>query len=241
MKKNLFKIGIITLMLVPITTLAKEIDSEKFEVVSRDEKYYKTTITQNKESNTIEISKEEYDLAKIETVKNRGIGETETTYKKLTTSILSNSSRYRYKAVLQWKNFPAVRSYDVIGIGHYSNVKYYSSLNFSQTYCLTNGSCSTSTTHYPNITSTGVGASFKVPEGNLSSLSQTIFFDVQKNVSGTINSQAAYGDYSHATKTVSSSQSKKYSIGTSGIKFTDGIGDYYDDIPTAISTWNGNW
>ena len=74
-----------------------------------------------------------------------GPGYTNTDYKSLTTTIYSNGSKYRYSATLNWKIFPSVRSYDVLAIGHLSNVKYSSNLNFSQYYCTTGGGCRTLT------------------------------------------------------------------------------------------------
>lgn len=251
MKKIIILSGLLILLLIPKEIFAKEItiSNENFEIVSQVEKYYKTT-TNSKQlyymnsinnTNTIEITKEDYESIQLDTINPLGNGSSETTYKKLTTSILSNGTAYKYKTVLTWKTFPKVRSYDVIGIGHYSNVKYNSALNFSQTYCLVDGGCRTLTTYYPKITSTGVGAAFKVPTGELSSLTQTLYFDVEKNVDVTINSQAAYGDYSHATETVTTTQAQDYSIGTSGIVFSNGIGNYYDNISPAMATWTGNW
>lgn len=245
MNYKIIIMGVLALTLFPKNTWAlEEKDKEDYKIVAQTEKYYKTTtdlynLTREYNNTTSEISKEEYDSYKEPVT--RGNGTSETTYKKLTTSILSNGSRYRYQATLTWKNFPAVRSYDVIGIGHYSNVKYDSNLNFYQTYCLSGGGCRTLTTYYPKTTSTGVGAVFKVPTGTLSSLNQTIYFDVTKNVNATINSQAAYGDYSHATETVNENQAQNYSIGTSGIIFSNGIGNYYDNIAPAMATWNGTW
>lgn len=248
MKKTIILIGIISLLSIPKVAMAKESEvTERFNVISQQEKYYKTITSSNnqyntsKKSSTIEISKEEYEAFNVAENQARGNGQSETTYKKLTTSILSNGSRYRYKTELQWKNFPEVRSYDVIGIGHYSNVIYYSSLNFNQTYCLTDGTCRTLTTYYPKTTSTGVGAAFKIPTGNLSKLTQTLYFDVVKNTNGTISSQAAYGDYSHATENVTTTQAQNYSIGTSGITFSSGVSNMYDSMPSAVATWNGTW
>lgn len=237
------------LTIMPFTTYAKEdISTEDFEIVSQTEKYYKTVTNSNtlelnanhQTTESYEVTKEEYETSE-KGVQTRGAATTETTYKKLTTTILSNGSLYRYKTVLTWKQIPVVRSYDVIGIGHYSSVKYNSSSYFEQTYCLTSGTCRTLTTHYPQYFSTGVSATFKVPEGSLSSLSQTFLYDVTKNVDATIISQAAYGDYSHATETVTVAQGKSLTVGTSGIQFTNGVGNYYDDIQPATATWSGSW
>lgn len=237
-----------TLLVIPFTTYAKESKTNDFEIVSQTEKYYKTITnsemfkfdSNDQTTKSYEVTKEEYEASNDQR-QTRGTATTETTYKKLTTTILSNGSVYRYKAVLNWKQFPVVRSYDSIGIGYYASVKYNANLNFNQTYCLTNGTCKTLTTYYPQYFSSGTSATFKIPEGSLSSLSQTIFFDVTKNVDATITSQAAYGDYSHATKTVTVAQAKSFSVGTSGIQFNNGIGNYYDDIMPAIATWSGSW
>lgn len=250
MKKiRILSFAIAALIIMPCTTYAKEdISSKDFEIVSQTEKYYKTITNSNslqlntnhQTTQSYEVTKEEYETSE-ESARTRGAATTETTYKKLTTTILSNGSLYRYKTVLTWKQIPVVRSYDTIGIGHYSSVKYNSSSYFEQTYCLTSGSCRTLTTYYPQYFSTGVSATFKVPEGNLSSLSQTFLYDVTKNVNTTIVSQAAYGDYSHATETVTVAQAKSLMVGTSGIQFTNGIGNYYDDIQPAVATWSGSW
>ena len=127
LKKRAILLLLIALICMPKDIFAKEvISSTDFRVISQSEKYYKTYGL----TNTMEISEDEYNAANINVKNQRGNGTSETTYKKLTTSILSNGTRYRYKTVLTWKNFPVVRSYDVIGIGHYSNVKYSSNLYF---------------------------------------------------------------------------------------------------------------
>lgn len=236
-------------LLIPQMTLAKENSDFVYEKLAETVKYYKTIENINQQfsmqslntlSETVEISKEEYDSIKSENGIN-GSGSTETTYKKLTTTISSNGSKYRYSATLNWKTFPSTRSYDVIAIGNLSNVKYSSNLNFSQYYCTTSGACRTLTSYYSKISSSGAGAAFKLPTGNLSVLTQSISFDVEKNTSASIISQSAYGDYSHATSEVTSSQAQNYNIGTSGIVFTNGVGNYYDDIMPAIATWSGSW
>lgn len=50
-----------------------------------------------------------------------GSGYTETNYKKMTTTILKNGTKYKYQVLLNWKLLPATRSYDIIGIGHYKS------------------------------------------------------------------------------------------------------------------------
>ena len=111
---------------------------------------------------------------------------------------------------------------------------------FSQYYCLTNGSCNTLTTYYPYTSNSGVGATFKLPEGSLSVLKQTLYYDVAKNTASTITYQAAYGDYSHAIQNISLSNALDYYVNTSGIVFNN-YGSYFDSISPAVATWSGNW
>lgn len=161
--------------------------------------------------------------------------------KKLTTYILTNGSYYRYKAVLNWKTFPKVRSYDTIAIGHYASVEKRGSVYFSQTYCDLNNDCRTIQAYYPQTFSTGSAATFKVPSGDLSSLSQTIYFDVQKSVDATVISQKAAGDYAHAVQTVTVAQAKNFSVSTLGINFNSSSVNLYDEISPATALWSGSW
>lgn len=250
--KSIMVAGILILgvLISPITVLAEE-NKSGFKVVSQEEKYYKTISKQsnsriseesiNSETVTVEISKKEYEEAQPKTsTSTRSSTTIETTYKRLTTSILNNGSKYRYQATLTWKNFPSTRSYDILAIGHNNNLNH-TNISFSQSYCMANSGCTTSTTRNTNTSSTGVGVTFTLPKGNLTSLSQTLYYDVTKKTNLTIISQSAYGDYSHATKSVSLSQAQQYSVGTSGIILNGGISGYFDEISPAVATWQGNW
>lgn len=244
-------------ILMPISIFAKEVDEDGFEVVSKEEKYYKT-VTPNNDSAyalknigslsnnnnldyTVEITKEEYDNYDENQAQPYTSCTIETGMKKLTTYILTNGSYYRYKAVLNWKTFPKVRSYDTIAIGHYASVEKIGSVHFSQTYCDLNNNCRTIQAYYPQTFITGSAATFKVPSGDLSSLSQTIYFDVQKSVDATVISQKASGDYAHAIKTVTVAQAKNFSVSTLGINFKDSSFNLYDEISPATALWKGNW
>ncbi len=165
----------------------------------------------------------------------------ETSYKKLTTTISNNGSYYRYKAVLNWKNFPKVRSYDTIAIGHYASVKLRGILHFEQTYCITDGTCRTIQAYYPTTQDAGSAATFKVPTGDMTSLSQTLYFDVQKSVDATIVSQKATGDYAHAVENVTIGKARNFTISNSGIIFASSSKDSFDEIPPAQATWSGSW
>lgn len=244
-------------VLMPISIFAYEIDEDGFEVVSKEEKYYKTVTTNNdteyalrsvdlssnnnSSSYTVEITKEEYDNYDENQAQPYTSSYIETSMKKLTTYILTNGSYYRYKAVLNWKTFPKVRSYDTIAIGHYASVEKRGSVYFSQTYCDLNNDCRTIKAYYPQTFSTGSAATFKVPSGDLSSLSQTIYFDVQKSVDATVISQKAAGDYAHAVQTVTVAQAKNFSVSTLGINFNSSSVNLYDEISPATALWSGSW
>lgn len=245
MKKIAFYL-LLMVVLLPATVFAKEDNDMVLE--SQIVKYYKTTYNDNLSTNSVrdsnyyteEVSEEEYLSAKD----NNGIkrnGVVTTVYKKLTTSIYNSGNYYQYKAVLEWLNIPSVRSYDVIAIGHLSNVKYSHGINFSQYYCVKGGGCTTTGSYYSKNSNTGCGATFKLPEGNLSVLKQTFYYYVAKNTTASITYQAAYGDYSHATSNVTSSQGQNYTTGTSGIVFNGTTGNYYDNISPAVATWSGSW
>ncbi len=243
MKKNFKKIFcllVLSIMVLPICTLAKE--EENYEVVAQDVKYYKTVSSilpvSSMPTYTEEITKEEYDNApEVST-----IGEVETSYKRLVSTIYAISNAYRYQGDLTWKTMPSSRSYDVMGIGYLASVKYNYGLTFYQSYCLSNGQCGTLSSYIPVEQSAGTAAVFNLPTSNqVTSLSQTFAFNVIKNTSSTIVTQKAYASYSHAQRTVSEANARKFTISTSGIVFYDGMSNYYDSMNAAEAVWYGNW
>ena len=244
MAKKLLICFVISLFLIPSIVFAQE---ESFVTISENTKYYKTEtysegINRNR-SVTYEITKDEYDSVDAEEALRSNPTTVNTTYKSMTSSILTNGSYYRYKNVLNWKTMPSTRSYDIIGIGFLQSVKVHSNTtNFEQYYCYTGGSCYYSYSNTPQIFVSGAGTSFKLPSGNLNTLRQTFYFDVEKNTNSTIYSQYAYGDYSHATSTISQSNAMNYSVIQSGAIYLDpSISNYYDSISTATSSWTGSW
>ena len=219
-------------------------------------KYYKTITVVNAGDNilysmvnnnsyTEEITEEEYnnyDPNSIIVPLGYSDGYTETTYKKMTSSITKNGTKYRYKVVLDWKTMPSTRSYDIIGIGFPASVEPGFSATFNQNYCYTNGDCYTSVAHTPYVGVNGVGASFSLPSGSLVSLRQTLYADMIKSDStSTIVAQYAYGDYSHATSSISSSNATRYVVSAGGIVLESAIEGYYDEINKATATWTGTW
>lgn len=243
---------LLCLFMIPMSVFAG--DETDFVVVSENTKYYKTVVYKksnqlysldnNIVSETFEVSEEEFNYESLNSnvVLAGYSGVIETNYKKMTTTIASNGNYYRYKVVLNWKNIPSTRSYDIIGIGFLGSVKVHNSLNFTQEYCTSISNCTTSTTNYPQIFSSGAGTTFKLPTGTLTSLKQTLYFDVEKNTTSTIILQEAYGDYSHATSSISLANAKKYSVVANvGISLNSSITSYYDTISVAKASWEGTW
>ncbi len=247
--KKILIVLLIGIFIFPINIFAKEKGEEDFTEITRQEKFYKVVYyNDNNQISSIggtnyivyDISESEYNSANLfEHINPNVSGFVETTYKKMTTYILSNGSNYRYKVTLEWKNLPSTRSYDIIGIGHFASVKTVGDLVFYQEYNQ-NGTHKTVYAHIPQYFSYGASATFKLPEGSISSLTQTLYYDVEKNTNATILTHKAYGDYSHATSSISESNATNHTV-SSSIVLDSSISGYYDAISSAIATWNGSW
>lgn len=188
----------------------------------------------------MEITEEDYNS---ESVMSRGDVWIETTYKRLKTTIAANGTKYRYKVSLTWKIMPAVRSHDIIGIGCMSSVVYVvgNSPRFSQTSCINSNCTNTATYVGEYIGTNGAGVSFKLPSGtNITTLNSFYYYDVNKEVSN-VTYMIAYGDYAHATQTVTAGQSNGFWVDQGGIDLDEDIEDYYDSMNSANATWSGNW
>lgn len=245
-KKIMFVIALILSFIM--LTNAEEEEFASTTKYFKTDTYYNSLLPNSYNTNAIstsyEITEEEYENVDELTgnmASPNVSGSVETTYKKMTTSITKNGNYYRYKNVLLWKKFPSVRSYDIIGIGHFSTVKVHGSAHFEEYYCFTSGSCYTNIAHYTQTFNTGSGASFPLPTGSLTTLKTTFYFDVEKNTTLTIISQDAYGDYSHAITNVTLANSKKYTVNPTGISLDGSIINSYDSITSTIVTLNATW
>lgn len=189
----------------------------------------------------MEITEEDYNA---ELVMSLSDGYIETTYKKLRTTIAANGTKYRYKVTLTWKKMPAVRSYDIIGIGCMSSAVFVSgdTQRFSQTYCV-DTSCTNTATYSTRMTgANGSGVSFKVPSStSITSMQSFFYYDVSKNTTNTVTYMLAYGDYAHATSTVTEGAAQGFSVNQIGVKLNDAIEDSYDSMDSANAEWYGSW
>ena len=230
--KKILMLLFMAIVFLPTGVKAEEYVNE-FEEVAKEEKYYKVTYyedgiqqysiaSNNRSYVTIEVSKDEYDNSVInDDVNLNSSAYVETTYRKLTTSILSNGEIYRYKVVSEWKSLPSVRSYDIIAIGHYASVKIKGDLYFYQEYDTSDGTHKVVKTHTPQYFSYGAGATFKLPTGNVSSLTQTMYYDVEKNTTSTILSQIIQDNCGLAylkTNTQSTADEISRRLGTRGVE-----------------------
>ena len=206
-------------------------------LVAQNEKYYKTIYTNLAgESTSVEVTETEYNNQS--TMGSRGT--VETAYKKMVSTLSQNGSKFRYKVSVSWKNMPSVRSYDIIGVGFDDPVYISSPVYFNYYSCDSSGNCSTSTQYYDKKkTSTGGSAVYKFPS-SVVSMSSNLYYDVSKNTSSTITRLDMYGDYAHATTSISGSNAMNHLITHNGIELSSNI-SYYDAIPCAQSAWSGTW
>ena len=207
-------------------------------LVSKNQKYYKTIYTDlNGSSYTTEITKAEYDNQSM--IDPRGT--VNTTYKNIISTMSKLTSTFRYKVSVAWNRIPSTRSYDIIGVGFGDDVSIATPVYFTYHYCYSDGSCTNSTLNYGmKSLSTGGTAVYKIPSGDIRSLSSALYYDVEKDTTGTITSLEMCGDYSHATSTVTSTQYSGHSINITGI-LLGGYAGYYDATPCAMSSWAGSW
>lgn len=171
-------------------------------------------------------------------------GYTETVGKRMTTTIINNGSYKRYKNTVEWKNIPVTRSYDIIGIGlEDEKVHYVANRKLRQTYCTSVTDCSVGVTATFKNMETGVGAVYKLPTGTYVEMSVYMYFDVDKRSGvGTLTELYAWGDYSHATSSVTQSQATSgYTIGSGGIYIEADLSSSYDAINKATAYWSGTW
>ncbi len=210
-------------------------------------KYYVETIRYDStgrvvHSNTSEVTEEEYNDDMI--LNMRSTATTETTYKRMVTTIAQAGTKYRYKVTLTWKQLPKVRSYDIIGIGvEPSLVLITSDAVFNQTYCISNSCTNTNTINSSSYGFAGVGVSFKLAANSgITGLRSYFYFDVsKKNSSQTLSVQYADGDYSHATSTISGSLAQGFYVNQIGVVLDSSISGYYDAITSAEAEWFGTW
>lgn len=255
MKKLILGLIALTLIFSPKLVNAQEIGQGT--KISETKKYIKTVTTMDAaalygyNSKTVnyarsyseEISEDEYNSATT----NRdlvlvGSAAIETTYKVMTTAIWDIGGAYQYVNLLHWKNMPYIRSYDIMGIGHYSNIYATTTPYFQEYYCYTGGSCSTSNANYPRSETYGDSSVFPLNTGNINYLDISIWYNIAKtNPNSTITQLYAAGDYAHATSYISSSTASNYTMSVGGINLDSSISGYYDSIQSAEVYAGVNW
>lgn len=252
MKKIFIGLFALAIAISPTWVHAEEKNPKK---ISESESFIKTVTTIDSaamyayNSNTVnraqsyseEVSEEEYNEASDSGLVLKGSSYVETTYKKMTTAIWDFGGGYQYVNLLHWKIMPAVRSFDIIGIGFPSAVRASGTPSFSQQYCFSDGSCVTSNTHTPKTSSVGGSSMFQLYPNSITSLDITIWFNIEKNTTSTITTLYAYGDYAHATTSISYENAKNYSMSIGGILLDSSISNYYDSIQSAEVSANVYW
>lgn len=242
---------IISLLALALILSPKIVNAQEFGYgtkIGESKKYIKTVTTIDKaalyaynsdtvnwtESHSEEVSEEEYNEAKDGGMILVGSAAKETTYKVMTTAIWDIGGAYQYVNLLHWKIMPSVRSYDIIGISHYSSVQATTTPYFQEYYCYTGGSCLTASTQIPRNETYGDSSVFPLNTGNINYLDISIWFNIEKtNPNSTITQLYAAGDYAHATSYISSSTASNYFMDVGGINLNSSISGYYDSIQSA--------
>lgn len=212
----------------------KELDAT---LLAQSTKYYKVISPTYGASYTVELSEEEYNNdSKISL-----LSELRTSYYTENSSISANGSKYRYKNVVVWTTIPDTKSYDIIAIGYINSVRLSGNVYFKHTHFDPNGEMITSTSHYGSKEqTTGVSRVYKIPD-DMHGMSIALYFDVEKNVTDTLDRITFCGDHAHAGSKVTRAQAAEHGINSTGIVFTSTILNKYDAIPCADTTAYITW
>ena len=169
-------------------------------------------------------------------------GYCQTEYKKMTVYIITvNSGQYyRYKVTLDWRKIPSTRSWDIIALGHETNVEPGISATFTQSWCKSSGCSSSYEGNYYSYDDAEI-VTFKLPTGTLTSMNSYLYYPVLRvNPDEVIEDISTIGDYAHAISTLSTalSQSKIYFWDEI---ITPSYADKYDDMMAIEVTQTVNW
>ncbi len=167
------------------------------------------------------------------------LGVVENYWRSVVTKITQIDSNYRYIVSTIWSTMPEERDYDVIAIGITSDVVRSTYPTFTRHYC-DYDDCYNSNIGVIKTADYGAGASFKIPSGTLTGLGASLYFDVQKDVSGTLTYQEFCGMYAHGYDTTLA-DSRNYTIATGGIGFGASAASKYTTMGCSYGTWTGTW
>ena len=256
---------VLCLLVVPFCVSAdqtgKNNTENDYKVVEEKTKYMKTVNTYNNvvkdeygniisanllNSESVEITKEELDKVDLSNtiVETRDSTTVETIYRAVTATLEYINGSYRYRNQVNWITFPSVRSYDVIGIGHYSNVSMDGTPYFKMEYYTLSGAHYNSFFYLNQSFTNGDSATFLLPLPNLSSLTITYYYTVKKNnPANTITSQAIFGDYAHGIdSSLTTSQAENHEVWQNfGIVFNNSVYNKFDTNDEADVYWSGTW
>ena len=210
-----------------------------------NEKYYKTTHVERNgitSSTTEEVTELEYLYGNDNTMIT-ATGTIYTEYKKLITTLSKTSNDIvTGKVTLEWRNMPKKRSYDSIGIGYLtSSIERSLSPYFQMNYTTSSNNSYTSMTYnWHETVDNGDTAVAQLPSGSLNALSSYILVRLKKKVpNSTVTQITVYGDYAHATSTISLTNALKHDMYFTGIALQNSIVGYYDTTPECGVTWYG--
>lgn len=205
------------------------------ENASTETVYYKGVSKNNESYTWTEVSEEEYNTGDI-SVSPDGTYYA-TTYKEECLSVVQSSSTGIYTFALRatWRYIPTVRSFDVIAFRFRNIAIYEGTQSGTQIYKKSGASSYSYVAYSPygtNISKQeqGFGISMNIVDDDITALECSIEAD------GLASGSAPYvfGNYQHATKTVTLAQSQSYTISAAGygnvINFAESIASKYDGM-----------
>lgn len=190
--------------------VSKNID---FSTIHKDIKYFRYEYNKaTGEVTNTEVTEDEYNnsgyVSRATTV--------ETAYKMLTLSVAHGNTDASISLTNIWKQMPAVRSYDVIGLRLYNLSVLQGTQTGKQIYTL-NGTTDYVSYAYNgtniNNLSNGFGISMNLLDSNITYLQNNITVTAIGN-SGT---KAIFGSYQHAVNNITLATSKSYTLGSGGL------------------------
>lgn len=213
------------------------------EIIDSKTIYYKTITQDGAVINETEVSKEEYDNAPSslyscsESTRGSDSGFIETSYKRMRSTLVDLSSGYSFSNMLEWKQVPSTRSFDVIAFR--TKRMSFSNVEGVQTYYVGNNSSAinynTNSAGYKSA-SNGAGISMNLKDdSNITTFLIALVADMQ--ISNYDYSNAyVYTTYQHAQSSLTRAQSMSYTLQAGGLGdvlyySNTSIRNKYDDMP----------
>lgn len=152
--------------------------------------------------------------------------------KSISTKIDRVGEVYKYKTIVEWKNIPNERGYDIIALIHDEQVKNIGEPIFNVNYCISN-SCFNNSYYTYDKFENGIGITFKLPEGKIDSLiiKLSYYVKTKKDFSNLV----VIADYKHKMSNTNCKYNN-YNLDNDEIKILANE-DFYDKTNQSKGYW----